>query len=238
LGAALTTFHLAQLYRLEGQLDQAGQWLVQARSRYEAMAGRGDVQRNLSQVDLEAGLVARERGDPDGAIALFRRALDALAGSDDPSAASLVHYNLAFDLIRQDKVKDALHHALASFRLNERSGRRLRDPDERRQFYETGRDAYGLAMHCAARAGDGTVALRVATSARAEALAAFIRAGARLAPNLHDVISEVSLAEADDDRTRANELYDRLEDDPWSQDMIACDRRWSLTKIIQFVWSV
>jgi tetratricopeptide (TPR) repeat protein len=113
--------------------------------------------------------------------------------ADDPGPASLAHFHLAFGLIQAGEVPEALSHAVASFTLNEANGRRLQDPAERRSFYRQHSDTYGLALHCAARAGDGRAALTVALAGRAEALAAFVRAGAHLVPGLHGLADDIAL---------------------------------------------
>lgn len=86
---------------------------------------------------------------------------------------------------------------MASFTLDEASGRRLQDPADRRSFYLEHWETYVLAMHCAAQADDGRTALTIAMAARSEALAAFIRAGVRLAPQLRGLIDEITLVEAE-----------------------------------------
>ena len=59
--------------------------------------------------DLGLVLHAGERAK---AVSLFREALRALREADDPGAASLVHYHLAFELIQDDEVSEALQHAV------------------------------------------------------------------------------------------------------------------------------
>ena len=219
--AALTTLFQGQLARQQGDLDAAECLLDEAAQRYASIGEAQDVARDLSHVALEYGLVARDRGEPAKAISLFREALGALREADDPGPASLAHFHLAFELIQVDEVPEALRHARASFMLNEADGRRLQDPAERRSFYREHRDTYGLAMHCAARAGDGRTAFTIAVAARSEALAAFVRAGARLSPQLHELIDEIALATAEAGQrpagqggpaaARLEELYARLE---------------------------
>ena len=218
---ALTTLYQAQLARLQGDLVAAERLLDEAVQRYADLSGGKDVARDLSQVALEYGLVARDRGERAKAISLFREALGALREADDPGAASLAHFHLAFELIQADEVAEAVQHAVASFMLDEADGRRLQDPAERRSFYREHRDTYGLAMHCAARAGDGRTAFTIAVAARSEALAAFVRAGARLAPHLQELIDQIALAAAEAEQgpadqkgaaaARLEELYARLE---------------------------
>jgi tetratricopeptide (TPR) repeat protein len=175
--AALTTLFLGRLARLEGDLDTAEQRLDEATERYAQLGTAPEIARDLSQIALELGLVARARGDRAAAVALFREALAALQDTDDPGSAALAHFHLAFDLIqaadaehdvaaRAQMVVNALRHAVTSFSLNDESGRRLQEPDERRSFYVEHRDTYALALHCAARAGDGRTALTVALAAR------------------------------------------------------------------------
>jgi len=219
--AALTTLFQGQLARLQGDLGTAERLLDEAVQRYAAIGEGQDVARDLSQVALEYGLVARDRGDRTTAISLFREALGALREADDPGPASLAHFHLAFELIQAGETAEALRHAVASFRLNEANGRQLQDPAERRSFYREHRDTYGLAMHCAAQAGDGRAAFTIAVAARSEALAAFVRAGARLAPQLQGLIDEIALAGAEAGQSpigqggtaagRLEELYARLE---------------------------
>ncbi|MFI7416445.1 CHAT domain-containing protein [Nonomuraea sp. NPDC049684] len=217
----LTTLGLAQLARLEGDLDAAEELLDDVVQMYSAMGGGQNIARGLSQAALEAGLIARGRADRPTAIMRFREALAALRVSDDPGAAGLVHYHLATELILADQVDEATRHAVAAFELDEEHGRRLRAPDERRSFYESHRHTYGLALHCAARAGDGRTALKVATAARSDALAAFVRAGATFAPALRELIGEITLRRAElrsrdarpEDADRLRELYRRLEDE-------------------------
>ena len=219
--AALTTLFRGQLARLQGDLDAAERLLDEAVRLYGGMGGTSDVARDLSQAALEYGLVARDRGERAKAVSLFREALRALRESDDPGAVSLVHYHLAFELIQDDEVSEALKHAVASFMLDEADGRRLKDPGERRFFYRDHSATYGLAMHCAARAGDGRTAFTIAMAARSEALAAFVQAGARLAPQLKALIDEIALVTAEAEHQpsgensgaadRLEELYTRLE---------------------------
>lgn len=125
----LTRLRQAQLARECGRLDDADALLAVVADRVVALGRHRDVTRHLSEVDLQRGLVARERGDRAGAIAAFRRAVEVLDPAADPSAARLAHYELAFELIRDDQVTEAFAHAVASFWLDEDSGRRLRDAD-------------------------------------------------------------------------------------------------------------
>ncbi|WP_431917806.1 CHAT domain-containing protein [Nonomuraea jabiensis] len=216
---ALSTLGLARLARFDGNLDAAAALVDEVVQQYNAMQGVQNVARGLSQAAMEAGLIARARDDRPAAIARFRDALAALQVADDPSPRSLVHYHLATDLILADEVEEAERHAVAAFELNEASGSRLRAPDERRAFYEAHRDTYGLALHCAARAGDGRTALRIATAARSDALAAFVRAGAAFDRRLHELIREITLTDeesrhenaAPNVADRMRELYRRLE---------------------------
>jgi CHAT domain-containing protein len=220
--AALTTLFQGQLARLQGDLDEAERLLEEAVHWHMGVGEAQDAARGLSQVALEYGLVARDKGDHAAAIRLFREALSPLREADDPGPASLAHFHLAFELIQADEVPEALSHALASFALDEASGRRLRNPGDRRSFYRQHSDTYGLAMHCAARAGDGRAALTVALAARAEALAAFVRAGAHLVPGLQDLVDDIALASAEAKQApagpgraaaaRLEELYTQLED--------------------------
>jgi CHAT domain-containing protein len=219
--AALTTLFQGQLARQQGDLHAAECLLDEAVQRYADIGEDQDVARDLSQVALEYGLVARDRGERTKAISLFREALGALREADDPGPASLAHFHLAFELIQADEISEALQHAVASFRLNEANGRRLQDPAERRSFYREHSDTYGLAMHCAVRAGDDRTACTIAMAARSEALAAFVRAGARLAPHLQGLIDEITLTTAEAGQQPAGQrgaaagrleaLYARLE---------------------------
>jgi CHAT domain-containing protein/uncharacterized protein len=219
--AALITLYRAQLARLEGDLDMAERLLDEAVQRYTAIGETEDVARDLSQAALQYGMIASDHGDRATAISLFRQALAPLREADDPDPASLAHYHLASELIQAGEVADALSHAVASFRLDETDGRRLRDPADRRSFYQEHRETYVLAMHCAARAGDGHTALTIAMAARSEALTAFIRAGVRLDPRLRELVDEITLVEAEatqrppgQDATTAGkleELYTSLE---------------------------
>lgn len=152
-------------------------------------------------------MVARARGDRASAIELFSQALQPLDEDADPSAASIAHYQLAFELILDDQVEPAKRHALAAFTLSEEAGRRLRDPSDRETFYRDQRQTYILAMHCAARGGDGAAAFAVATAARAEAVAAFIRTGARFTDELRDLVATLMLAGTDE----LPALYQRLD---------------------------
>ncbi|MEV0168100.1 CHAT domain-containing protein [Nonomuraea fuscirosea] len=211
---ALTLLGLARLSRLEGDADAAEELVDELVQLYAAMGAEQDTARGLSQVAMESGLIARARGDRRTAIARFRDALAALQAADDPSATSLVHYHLATDLILADEVEEAVRHAVAAFELNESGGARLRAPEERRYFYEAHRDTYGLALHCAARAGHGRTALRIATAARSDALAAFVRAGATFSPKLHELIKEITLTGQDttfEGSPLLRELFGRLE---------------------------
>src|SRR5579875_876441 len=218
--AARTTFSQGQLAHVEGNLDASERLLDETVRLYSAMTDTGDIARGLSEVALEYGRIAQDRDDQAAATALFREALAPLDETEDPGPASLAHYHLAFELIKAGEVVEALHHAVASFQLNEAHGRRLQDPAERHSFYRERRRTYILAMHCAARADDGRAALTVATAARSEALAAFVRAGARLAPDLYGLVDQITLVTAQaalssgqDDSTadRLGELYARLE---------------------------
>jgi hypothetical protein len=143
---------------------------------------------------------------------LFRQALLPLDEDADPSAASIAHYQLAYELIQDagDDVEEAERHALAAFTLSEQAGRRLRDPADRQTFYHDQRQTYILAMHCAARAGDGAAAFTVATAARAEAVASFIRGGARFSDELRDLVTQVTLAGGTGEHAGPYEPIDRL----------------------------
>ncbi|MGW0239873.1 CHAT domain-containing protein [Micromonospora chalcea] len=202
----LSELFLARLDRLAGNLDTAEAWL--------AALPFGDAPdlRHLSQAALEWGMVARARGDRAAAIEMFRQALLPLDADDDPSAASIAHYQLAYDLIREDYVGEAKEHAVAAFQLNEEAGRRLGDPADRETFYRDTRQAYILAMHCAARDEDGATAFAVATAARAEAMVAFIRAGAEFSPELRELVAAITLAgRTPAEAVRLPELHRRLD---------------------------
>ncbi|MEU4690981.1 CHAT domain-containing protein [Actinoplanes sp. NPDC023714] len=175
-------------------------------------SGGGPDPRHLSQAVLEWGMLERARGDRATAIGSFRQALALLDADRDPSAASIAHYQLAFDLIQDDEVAEAKRHAVEAFRLSEEAGRRLRDPADRETFYRDTRQAYVLALHCAARDADGETAFRVSTAARAEAVAAFIRQGARFSPELHALVTELALARRTPGAAdRLPELHRRLD---------------------------
>ncbi|GAA3934291.1 CHAT domain-containing protein [Actinoplanes auranticolor] len=186
---ALCELLLARVDRLSGDLDAA-------EARLAALPyGEGpDAAWDLSQAALEWGMVARARGDRRSALEFFAQALLPLDEDSDPSATSIAHYQLAHDLILDDQVEAARDHAVAAFTLSERAGRRLRDPSDRETFYRDQRQTYILAMHCAARAGDGSAAFSVATAARAEAVAGFIRSGARFTDELRDLVAQIRVA--------------------------------------------
>ena len=222
--AALTTMYQAKQARSERDLDEVDRLLGVARTLYLKLAPTGaesppSVARGLSQISLETGLIARHRGNRAEALASFREALRLLR-DDDPSARSLVHHEIATELIIAGDVAEALRHAVAAFELNEDSGRRLSDPTDRLLFYGETSDSYALAMHCAARAGEGPTALRIATAAQSEALAAFVRAGARLTPELRELVDDIAVMAATVNRLSADErgsgqkrlteLYERL----------------------------
>ena len=219
--AARTTLSQGRLARLLGDLDAAERLLDKAVQMYAGAGVAQDAARGLSEAALEYGLVARDQGEHEKAAALFREALGALREADDPGPASLAQFHLALELIQAGEVTEALRHAVASFELDEADGRRLQDPAERRSFYRDNSATYGLAMHCAAEAGDGRAAFTIAMAARSEALTAFVRAGARLDPGLRDLIDEIALANAEagprtaGDNSQATppleQLYARLE---------------------------
>jgi CHAT domain-containing protein/tetratricopeptide (TPR) repeat protein len=222
--AALTTLFQGQIARLRGDLDGAERLLDEAVAQYAGLGEIKDVARDLSQVALEYGLIAADRGRREQAISLFREALGALREAEDPGPASLAHFHLALELVQAGRVAEAAPHAVASFTLNEANGRRLQDPAERRSFYREHSETYGLAMHCAAETGDGRLALTIAMAARSEALAAFVRAGARLDPRLTELIDEIALVTAEagprpadpggpggPEPARLRDLYARLE---------------------------
>jgi hypothetical protein len=150
--------------------------------------------RDLSQAALEQAMIARDRGDRATAVAMLEQAVLPLDADRDPSPASIAHYHLAYQLILDDRVDEARDHAVVAFTLAEEAGRRLAAPDDRESFYRDQRQTYVLAMHCAARAGDGLAAFTVATSARAEALSAFVRSGARLGDGLRELVDAATLA--------------------------------------------
>ncbi|WBC08880.1 CATRA system-associated protein [Micromonospora sp. WMMA1947] len=202
----LSELSLARLDRLAGNLDDA-------EGRLAALPfGDAPDFRHLSQAALEWGMVKRARGDRAAAIEMFRQALLPLDAGDDPSAASIAHYQLAYDLILDGYVREAKEHAVAAFQLSEGAGRRLGDPADRETFYRDTRQAYILAMHCAARDEDGPTAFAVATAARAEAVAAFIRAGAQFSPELRELVAAITLARRTPvEAGRLPELYRRLD---------------------------
>ncbi|WP_158610779.1 CHAT domain-containing protein [Micromonospora sp. BL4] len=202
----LSELFLARLDRLAGNLDAS-----EVRLAALPFADAPD-SRHLSQAALEWGLVERARGNRAAAIGMFRQALLPLDADDDPSAASIAHYQLAYDLILENDVGEAKEHAVAAFQLNEEAGRRLGDPADRETFYRDTRQAYVLAMHCSARDEDGPTAFRVATAARAEAMAAFIRAGAQFSPALRELVAAITLARRTPiEAGRLPELHRRLD---------------------------
>jgi tetratricopeptide (TPR) repeat protein len=70
---------------LHGDLDVAERLLDEAAQLYGAIGNAQDVARDLSQVALEYGLVARDRGERAKAISLFREALGVLREANDPA---------------------------------------------------------------------------------------------------------------------------------------------------------
>lgn len=215
--AALTTLFLGRLSRIEGDLDTAAELVHESRRAYLALGEAEGSGRNLSQADFELGRIAVAAGDTAAAVSFFERALAALDEAHDPSGVALNHYELAMLLIKEDRVAEALAHAVRAFEVNDSPGARLGDPLDRRRLYEVHRDSYGLALHCAARAGDGRAALSVVTAAGAEATAAFVRAGTRLGPEVTALLHEINLVRAqapstpDQDRSQLDHLYERLE---------------------------
>ncbi|MFI7208839.1 CHAT domain-containing protein [Micromonospora aurantiaca (nom. illeg.)] len=198
----LCEIHLARLDRLTGNL-------AAAENRLAALPYGDDPDaRDVSQAALEWAMLARDRGDRASAIELLEQAVLPLDADRDPSAASIAHYQLAYQLILDDQVLAARDHAVIAFTLAEKAGRRLSDPDDRETFYRDQRQAYILAMHCAARAGDGPAAFAVATAARAEAVSAFVQSGARLSDELRELVDAIALAR---DTPQLPELYRRLE---------------------------
>jgi tetratricopeptide (TPR) repeat protein len=183
----LCELFLARLDRLTGDLEAA-------EGRLAALPfGDDPAGRDLSQAALEWAMIARDRDDRSAAVEMLEQALLPLDADRDPSAASIAHYHLAYQLILDDRVDEARDHAVAAFTLAEEAGRRLAAPDDRESFYRDQRQTYVLAMHCAARAGDGRAAFTVATSARAEALSAFVRSGARLSDGLRELVDAATL---------------------------------------------
>jgi tetratricopeptide (TPR) repeat protein len=199
----LCELFLARLDRLTGDLDSA-----EARLAAVPFGDGPDAGRDLSQAALEWAMIARSRGDRAAAIELFEQALRPLDEERDPSAASIAHYQLAYELVLDDRVAAARDHAVVAFTLAERAGRRLGDPADRETFYRDQRQAYILAMHCAALTGDGATAFTVATAARAEAVSAFVRAGAGFSHELRELVDAVALARG---TPRLPELYRRLD---------------------------
>jgi CHAT domain-containing protein/tetratricopeptide (TPR) repeat protein len=199
----LCELFLARVDRLTGDLDAAQQRLSSL--SYDA---RSTAPRDLSQAAVEWAMLARDRGDTAEAIRCLEQALQPLDAELDPSPASVVHYQLAYQLILDERVEEARDHAVEAFILAEQAGRRLADPGDREAFYRDQRQAYILAMHCTARAGDGAAAFMVATSARAEAMSAFVRSGARLSDELCELIDAVTLAAG---TPQLPQMYRRLE---------------------------
>jgi tetratricopeptide (TPR) repeat protein len=141
--AAAVALLRARIARLRGHFDDAEALIEESARQYLTLAapvdGTGEasglqpgMNRNLSETTLEAGFLARDRNRPEAAIERFTQALALLDESEDPGAASLAHYEFADELIQADQVDDAPEHAVRSFILNEESGRRLADPQDRR----------------------------------------------------------------------------------------------------------
>ncbi|WP_158854078.1 CHAT domain-containing protein [Saccharothrix deserti] len=205
LGAGEPTNHvaatrlLAQVARLQGRFEDAEAMLDEVRDVLSVGGEPDRPHRALSAVALERGFLARDRGLPDEALANFTEALDLLDHEADRGAASIAHHQVALQLAAAGRLADALPHAVAGFQLDEDDGRQLADPTHRRSFYVDNNAAYALAMRCAVGVGDGRTALTVATAARAEALAAFVRAGARLSPDLRDLVTRITLTTVEGD---------------------------------------
>ncbi|GIF23189.1 hypothetical protein Ate02nite_59190 [Paractinoplanes tereljensis] len=199
----LCELFLARLDRLTGDLGAAETRLAGLPYGTGPQAAR-----DLSQAAVEWAMIARDRGDRATAVEMLGQALRPLDEDADPSAASIAHYQLAYQLILDERVDEARDHAVAAFQLAERAGRRLSSPADRETFYRDQRQAYILAMHCAARAGDGMSAFAVATAARAEAMSAFVRGGTRFSTELRDLVDTIALARG---TARLPELYRRLE---------------------------
>lgn len=195
---------LARLDRLTGDPDAAEAALTDLVGTIDGSVAA----RDLSQLVLETAMIARDRGDRAATIELLGQALLPLDADHDPSAASIVHYHLAVNLILDDREAPALEHAVTAFRLAEEAGRRLGLPEDREMFYRDQRQAYIMAMHCAARAGDGATAFTVATAARAEAMSAFVRSGASFSDELRQLVDAATLARG---TPRHEELLRRLE---------------------------
>ncbi|MFJ6673274.1 CHAT domain-containing protein [Actinosynnema sp. NPDC091369] len=218
LGAGEPTSHatatrlLAQVARLRGRFEDAEAMLDEVHDALVAGGEPDGPHRALSAVALERGFLARARELPDEALAHFTEALDLLDHDADRGAASIAHHQVALQLAAAGRFTDALPHAVAGFQLDEDDGRQLADPTHRRSFYIDNNATYALAMRCAVGTGDGRTALAVATAARAEALSAFVRAGARFSPDLHDLVTRITLttAEGDPDGALAA-LYRELE---------------------------
>ncbi|MEU6156224.1 CHAT domain-containing protein [Actinosynnema sp. NPDC047251] len=209
---AVATRLLGQVARLRGRLAEAEALLAQTEAVFGLDGAPDGPHRGLSAVELERGFLARDSGRPERALEHFTRALALLDQDADRGAASIAHHQIARQHVEAGRIGEALPHAVASFTLDEDDGRRLGDPDDRRSFYLGNNATYALAMRCAVRAGDGRTALVVATAARSEALAAFVRAGARLSPGLSDLVARIALitAEADPDGLLPG-LYRELE---------------------------
>ncbi len=203
---------LAQLARLRKRFDVAQRLLDEVTAFLDEQVEGFRPRHEHSAAILERGFLARARGQAEEALTAFTRALDLLDQNADRGPLSIAHQQVAVQLAEAGRLAEALPHAVASFRLNEDDGRRLADPDDRRSFYLDNNEPYTLAMHCAAALGDGRTALTIATAARAEALAAFVRTGARLTGELRELVATIALVSAEpDSEQRLSELYRRLE---------------------------
>ncbi|MGW4215376.1 CHAT domain-containing protein [Lentzea sp. NPDC004789] len=185
-GVALTVLRRGWLARLDGRYEDCDRLLEEANRLYTALERRS----GLSEVALERGHLARDQGCLDEAERQFTMAVELLDGLDLPDAEAIARFNLAKILVAVGRPAEALPHALRDFKIRDRLGRRLPDPQSRASHYENNRHSYAQAMHVAALCADGRAALEVAVAARAEAIADYIRHGRdRLSPSLRDHVS-------------------------------------------------
>ena len=172
--AALTTLFQGQIARLRGDLDGAERLLDEAVGRSQASGRNEDVARDLSQVALEYGLIAADRGDREQAISLFREALGALREAEDPGPASLAHFHLALELVQAGRSPRPPRTRSRASRSTRRTDGACRTRPNAAP--STASTAKPTAWPCTVppQTGDGRLALTIAMPARSEALAAFV----------------------------------------------------------------
>jgi tetratricopeptide (TPR) repeat protein len=189
-GLTRVALSLGRIARLASRPGAAAERLEQA----EQLASAHSDLAALSEIALERGRLARDAGDRQDALGYFQLALAGLGQEPPPDAESLVRHNLALELTAAGRPEEALPHAMRDVEICEQLGYPLGDPYHRTTFYDRHRAGYLQAIHVAALCGDGLAALRVATAARSDALAAFIQDGStQLGPQLRRQIADLRI---------------------------------------------